>query len=98
MSKILSCLRHPEQFTFFHWGKTTISTKYHISPNASDLVETKEVGVMCMSKITGVRYIHKNPVVFLQLQGGAEVTLCGPGVPRLLRAETCSVGLHQGQG
>lgn len=50
-----------------------------------------------MSKIHGVRYVHENFVGFVQLQGGAEVALCGPGVTRLLRAETCSVGLHQGQ-
>lgn len=98
MSKILSWLRHSEQFTLFHRRKTTISTKDHIDPKASDLVETKEVGVTCMIKISGVWYIHKNSVVFLELQGGGEVTLWGPGVWQLLGAETSSVGLHQGQG
>lgn len=65
------------------------------SPNTSDLVKTKEVGIMCMSKKTGVRNIHKNSVVFLQLQGGAQVALCCPRVFEPLGAETCSVGLHQ---
>ena len=50
-----------------------------------------------MTKISRVWYIHKNSVGFLQLQGGAEVTVCGPGVALLLRAETLPVGLHQGQ-
>lgn len=98
MSKILFWLRHSEQFTLCRRSKTTISTKDHIDPKASDLVETKEVGVMSMTKISGVWYIHKNSVVFLELQSRGEVTLCGPGVPHLLGAETSSVGLHQGQG
>lgn len=48
-----------------------------------------------MTKKRWVWYIHINSVVFLQGQGGAEIALCGPGMPRLMRAETLSVGLHQ---
>lgn len=88
MSKIQRCRDQP---ALFQWNK--ITTLKHQRP--SDLVETKEVGVMFMSKIIGVRYVHKNSVGFLQLQGGGEVTLCGPGVPSLLRAEASSVGPHQ---
>lgn len=76
--------------------KLLYTIKKTITPNSSDLVKTKEVGIMCMSKITGVRNIHKNSVVFLQLQDRAQVTLWGPGEPSLLRAKTGSVGLHQG--
>lgn len=88
MSKIQRCCDQP---ALFQWSQ--ISTLKHQRP--SDLVETKEVGVMFMSKINRVRYVHKNAVGFLQLQGGGEVTLCGPGVPSLLRAEASSVGPHQ---
>lgn len=53
---------------------------------------------MCVTKIIWVRCIYKYSVEFLQLQGGAEVTLCGPRVSRLrLIAKTRSVGLHQGK-
>lgn len=45
----------------------------------------------------GVRHVDINSVVGLQLQGGGEVALSGPGVWGLLTAETRSVGLHQGQ-
>lgn len=45
----------------------------------------------------GVRHVDINSVVGLQLQGGGEVALSGPGVRGLLTAETRSVGLHQGQ-
>lgn len=45
----------------------------------------------------GVRHLHVNSVMGLQLQSGGQVALCGPGARGLLRAETRSVGLHQGQ-
>lgn len=50
-----------------------------------------------MAEMHGVRHIHKDPVVFLQPQGRAEVTLWGPGVLQLPSAEAGPVGLHQGQ-
>lgn len=66
------------------------------SSAASDLIETKEVDVMLVTEEGGVRHLHVNSVVGLQLQGGGQVALCGPGA-RGLRAEARSVGLHQGQ-
>lgn len=52
---------------------------------------------MCVTEEGGMRHVHVNSVVGLQLQGGGQVALCGPGARGLLRAETHSVGLHQGQ-
>lgn len=88
----LSCVRwrltkRPGLFTLYR----------NTTPAASDLIETKEVAVMHVTEEEGVRHIHVNSVVGLQLQGGGEVALCGPGERGPLRAETRSVGLHQGQ-
>lgn len=81
------------KYQFLVWEVYIRSLK-HYNTNASHLVEPEEVGVMCMTKIRGMRYIHKNSVVFLQLQGGAKIALRGPeGVS----AETRPVALHQGQ-
>lgn len=44
-----------------------------------------------------VGYIHINSVIFFQELDRAEVTLCGPRVARLLRAEAPPVGFHQSQ-
>lgn len=55
MSKIHSCLRHSEQFTFFHWSKIMTLKHKAVTPSSSDLVQTKEVGIMCVTQINGVR-------------------------------------------
>lgn len=79
--------RHSGLFTFYR----------NTSSAASDLIETKKVGVMRVTEEGGVRHLHVYSVMGLQLQSGGQVALCGPGARGLLRAETRSVGLHQGQ-
>lgn len=49
-----------------------------------------------MSKKLGVRHVHKDSVELLQLHGGGQVALGGPGVSERLRAEPRPVRLHQG--
>lgn len=66
------------------------------SAAASDLIETEEVGVMAVTEEGGVRQVHVDSVVGLQLQGAGQVAVCGPGAGGRLGTETCSVGLHQG--
>lgn len=66
------------------------------SAAASGLIETEEVGVMPVTEEGGVRQVHVNSVVGLQLQGGGQVAVCGPGACGLLKTEARSVGLHQG--
>lgn len=66
------------------------------SAAASGLIETEEVGVMPVTEEGGVRQVHVNSVVGLQLQGGGQVAVCGPGACGLLKTEARPVGLHQG--
>lgn len=51
--------------------------------------------MMWVAEIIRMRHIHINSVKLLQLQGTAEVVLCGPRVGMALGAETRPVGLHQ---
>lgn len=51
-----------------------------------------------MGQLPGMGYVHVHPVMFLQLHGGAQVTLRGPGVTRPQGAETLPVALHQDLG
>lgn len=63
--------------------------------NASDLVEAKEVGVRRVCQLPGMGHVNVHPVVLLQLNGGAQVALCGPRVTWPQGAQTLSVALHQ---
>lgn len=93
-SNILYCPGHSEQFTFCCWW-TTLPPHPH---NALDLVEAEEVGVRLVGQLPGMGHVHVHPVMFLQLHGGAQVTLRGPGVTRPQGAETLPVALHQDLG
>lgn len=73
ISNILSCQDHPEQFTFCCCGWWWIKF-------GSDLVEAKEVGVGRMGQLPGMGHVYVHPVILLQLNGRAQVTLCGPRV------------------